>query len=87
VKEMEKIKAIVLLVVSSVLLLAIVGVTYAQFASAQTGGVNSSLSQTSQITKDNTYPTPHQGYYPAGSTQPAFPNGYGMGMGMCNRHW
>ena len=79
---MKKTKIVVLLIAAFVLIAAMAGIAYAQFAGAQANSVSNSSSQTPQST---TYP--QQGYYPYGSTQNRYPQGYGMRMGMCARFW
>jgi flagellar basal body-associated protein FliL len=86
VKKMEKTKVIVLLIAVSLLLIAVAGIAYAQYTSAETTGANNSTSQSLQGTSGSSYPYPQQGYYPYGS-QYAYPYGYRMGMGMCGRYW
>ena len=80
---MEKTNAVFILIVASVLVAAVAGIAFAQFASAQTTG--NSLSQIQQDASRTYYPYSQQGYYPYGSGQPAYPHGYGVGMGMCGR--
>ncbi len=78
---MEKTKAIILLVVASVLVAVVAGIAFAQFAGAQTR--NNSTNQILQGASGSYYPYPQQGSY--GSGQSVYPYGHGMGMGMCGR--
>jgi hypothetical protein len=76
---MEKTKAVILLIVASVLVAAVAGIAFAQFAGAQ--AANNSTSRISQGASGSYYPYPQQGAY--GSGQSVYP--YGHGMGMCGR--
>jgi hypothetical protein len=80
---MEKTKAVMPLIVASVLVAAVAGIAFAQFAVAQTAGYPTN--QIQQGASGAYYPSAQQGYYPYGSGQYGYPNGYGMGMGMCGR--
>jgi len=85
---MNKTKTIVLLITASVLVAALAGIAFAQYASAQTNGNNSNQSQFPQGTTGTNYPPPQQRYYPNGSpTLNGYPQGYGRGMGMCAPFW
>jgi hypothetical protein len=85
---MNKTKTIVLLIAASVLVAALAGIAFAQYASAQANGNNSNPSQFPQGTTGTNYPSPQQGYYPYGApSQNGYPYGYGRGMGMCARFW
>ena len=84
---MQKTKAIVLLIVASVLLVAIAGIAISQVVSAQNAG--NTTNQTPQSASINGY-GPLQGTYPNGQqygSQYGAPNGHRMGMGMCGRFW
>jgi hypothetical protein len=76
-------KAIILLIAASVLITAVAGIAFAQYAGAQTNG----LTQIPQGTTGVSSANPIQGYYPYGSTQNGYSMGYGRGMGMCGRFW
>ena len=82
---MQKTKAIVALIVASVLLVAVAGIAISQFVSAQT---QSTSNGTTQITQGPvcTYGSPQQGYYPNEQPYNA-PYGYGFKIGMCARFW
>lgn len=69
---MEKTKAVILLIVASVLVAAVAGVAFAQFAGAQTSG--NSASQIPQGARNGYYPYPQQGC-PYGSGQSDIPMG------------
>ena len=78
-------KAVVLLIVASVLVAAIAGIAFAQYASAQANASRGVAYQTPQGSYGGYYP--QQGY-PSGSGQYGSAYGYGgMGMGMCGRFW
>ncbi len=80
---MQKTKAIVILVVASVLLVAIAGIAYAQVVSAQ--GNSTVTPSPTPATGANGYAHPQQGYcYPFGQQ---YGSAYGCRMGMCNRAW
>jgi flagellar basal body-associated protein FliL len=81
VKKMEKTKAVILLIVASILVAAVAGIAFAQFAGAQ--AANNSTNQIPQGAIGNYYQSPQQEFYGLG--QSAYPYGYGMGMGMCGR--
>ncbi len=84
---MNKTKAIVLLIAASVLIAAMAGIAFAQYASARTSG-NNSANQIPLGTANPNSSSPQQGYYSYGvPTQNGYPYGYGMGMGMCGRLW
>ncbi len=80
---MQKTKAIVALIVVSVLLVAVAGISISQFVSAQT---QSTSNGTTQIPQDpvSSNGSSQQGYYPNGQPHNA-PYGYGFRMGMCAR--
>ena len=78
---MEKTKAVILLVVASVLVAAVAGIAFAQFAGAQ--AANNSTNQITQGYVGNFNPSSQQGFYSSG--QSGYSYGYGMGMGMCGR--
>jgi hypothetical protein len=84
---MNKTKAIVLLIAASVLIAAMAGIAFAQYANAQTNG-NNSANQIPLGTTNINSPSPQQGYYSySAPTQNGYPYGYRMGMGMCGRYW
>ena len=74
-------KAVVLLLAASVIVAAVVGIAFAQYASAQANS-NGNVNQASQGTVGGYYA--QQGY-PYGSAQYGSSYGYGRGMGMCAR--
>ncbi len=76
-------KAVMLLIVASVLVAVVAGIAFAQFAGAQTA--NNYNSQIPQGASGSYYPYPQQGNYPSGSGRSGYPYGYDMGMGMCGR--
>ena len=78
-------KAALLLIATLVLVAAVAGIAFAQYASAQ-ANANGNISQTPQGTVSGYYQYPKQ-RYPYGSAQYGSPYGYGrgMGMGMCGR--
>jgi hypothetical protein len=80
VKRMQKTKAIVALIVASVILVAVVGIAISQFVSAQTLANSNGTTQIPQ--GPSSYGNPQQGYYPYGQQYGA-PYGYGYRMGMC----
>ena len=82
---MQKTKAIVALIVASVLLVAIAGIAISEFVSAQTQSTNNGTTQIPQGPVSS-YGNPQQGYYPNGQPYNA-PYGYGSRMGMCARFW
>jgi hypothetical protein len=82
---MHKAKAIVALIIASVLLVAIVGIAISQFVSAQTQSTSNGITQIPQGPVSS-YGSPQQGYYPNGQQYNA-PYGYGFRMGMCARFW
>jgi hypothetical protein len=82
---MQKTKAIVALIVASVLLVAIAGIAISQFVSAQTQSPNNDTTQIPQGPVSS-YGSPQQGYYPNGQ-QYNSPYGYGLRMGMVARFW
>ena len=71
-------KAVVLLIIASMLLAAVVGVAFNQFANAQ---ANASLGIVAQSQQSS--------YSPFGGSQfgSSYGGGHGMGGGMCGRFW
>jgi hypothetical protein len=82
---MQKTKAIVALIVASVLLVAVAGIATSQFVSGQTQSTSTITTQIPQGPVTG-YGNPQQGYYPNGQPYGA-PYGYGSRMGMCTRFW
>ncbi len=80
-------KVAVLLIAASVLVVLVVGIAFAQYASAQ-ANANGNITQTSHGTTAWYHKYPQQGY-PYGSPQYGDSYGYGRGMGMsmCGRSW
>ncbi len=83
-------KIVVLLLALLVVVAAIVGIAFAQYANAQANATRGVVGQVPQGGYSGYYQVPQQGYYPYGS-QYGSPYGYGygmrMGMGMCGRSW
>lgn len=78
-------KAIVLLIVASVLVAAVVGIAFAQYANAQS---TNNTSQAPQVASGSTYTAPQQGYYPYGPAQNGYGyGGHGYGSGNCGCFW
>jgi hypothetical protein len=82
---MQKTKAIVALIVASVLLVAVAGIPVSQVVSAQTQSTSKGTTQIPQGPVSR-YGSPQQGYYPNGQPYNA-PYDYGFIMGMCARFW
>ncbi len=82
---MEKTKAIIVLAIVSVLLVAVSGVVYAQAVSAQNNTTVTPNPKPQGTTGTNGYPNPQQGYYYPYGQQYGSP--YGCRMGMCNCSW
>lgn len=74
---------VVILIASLVLVAAVAGIVFAQFAGALESG--NSTSQTLQGSSGTSYPYPQQGYYAYGSGQYGYP--YWYGRGMCGCWW
>ncbi len=74
---MEKTKAVILMIVASVLVAVVAGIAFAQFAGAQ--AANNNARQISQGASGTYYQYPQQGSYDAGQT--GYTYGHGMGMG------
>ncbi len=86
---MVNIKVVVLILALSVVVAAIAGIAFAQFANAQANATRGVVGQLPQGGYSGYYQAPQQGYYPYGNTQYGnqYGYGYGMGMGMCGRFW
>ena len=86
---MTKTKTILFIMAASLVIMAAVGVTYAQYVNTQ--NQNRIYSQTPQDYNGNygyLPPNSGNGYYSQYPQQGAYPNGMGMGMGMMNgRYW
>ena len=85
---MTKTKTILFLLAASLVIMAALGVTYAQYVNAQTTGTNNYTSQTpAQGYNNGNYgycPPNHVNGYPQ---QGSYPYRMGMGMGMYGRDW
>jgi hypothetical protein len=82
---MQKTKAIVALIVASVLLVAVAGIAISQLVRAQTQSTSNGITQIPQGPVSS-YRSSQQGYFPNGQQYNA-PYGYGFRMGMCARFW
>ncbi|MCL4429931.1 MAG: hypothetical protein M1167_04175 [Chloroflexi bacterium] len=82
-------KVVVLLIALSVVIAAIAGIAFTQYASAQANASRGVAGQLPQGGYNGYYQAPQQGYYPNGGAQygNSYGYGYGMGMGMCGRFW
>ena len=82
-------KVSVLLIIASVLLAVIVGIAFAEYASAQANASQGAVTQYPQAGYNGYYQSPQQGNYPYSGNQygGSYGNGRGMGMGMCGRYW
>jgi len=83
---MQKTKAIVALIITSVLLISATGIAISQFVSAATSKDTTQSSQGSISSYGNT----NQEYCPYGmqySSQNGAPYDYGHRMGMCRQFW
>jgi hypothetical protein len=85
--EMTKTKIILLAVALSLVVMAAVGVTFAQYVNTQ--NLKTAYSQSSQgYTGNSGYLSPNCGYgYSQVPQQGAYPYRTGMGMGMMGRFW
>ncbi len=80
---MEKAKAIIILVIASIIVAVAAGIALTQIAGAQT--IRNLPTQNPQGTASNVYgPYPQQGSYPYGQQ---FASPYGSRMGICGRLW
>lgn len=84
---MNKTKIILVAVALSLVVMAVAGVTYAQYVNTQ--NQNAAYSQTPQGYVGNSgYQPPNSGYgYAQVPQQGAYPYRSGMGMGMMGRFW
>jgi hypothetical protein len=80
---MQKTKAIVALIVASILLVAVAGIAISQLVSAQTQSTSNGTTQIPQCPV-SAYGSPQQGYYPNEQPYNA-PCRDGFRMGMCAR--
>ncbi len=82
-------KIVVLLVALCVVVAAVAGIAFAQFAGAQANATRGVVGQLPQGGYNGYSQVPQQGYYLYGGSQYGNPYGYGygMGMGMCGRYW
>ncbi len=83
-------KAVVLLIALSVVVAAIAGIAFAQYASAQADATRGLAGQLPQGGYNGYSQVPQQGYYLYRGAQYGNSYGYGsggMGMGMCGRFW
>lgn len=71
-------KAVVLLIIVSMLVAVVAGVAFTQYANAQASASRGIVAQ-----------SPQSGYSPYGGSQfgGSYGGGHGMGMGMCGRFW
>lgn len=86
---MTKTKTILFLIAASLVIMASVGVTYAQYVNAQNQNSTYNQTPTQGYTGNYVYLPPHNGNgYSQIPQQGAYPYGMGMGMGMMyRRNW